>query len=119
MKLDNVVPFGRPQSGTVIIQLMTELDVSNNQIPEQQYQNRIESKAMPYFFRLKIACHNAHILEIYNLQKFKNAMRWYFCQAHFMLFVLKPNDFCKPEQREDNSNNLPIEHSKFRYELTF
>ena len=30
MKLDNFVPFGRPQSGTVIIQLMTELDVSNN-----------------------------------------------------------------------------------------
>ena len=26
----HVVPFGRPQSGTVIIQLMTELDVSNN-----------------------------------------------------------------------------------------
>ena len=23
-------PFGRPQSGSVIIQLMTELDVSNN-----------------------------------------------------------------------------------------
>ena len=30
MKLDNFVPFGMPQSGTVIIQLMTELDVSNN-----------------------------------------------------------------------------------------
>ena len=29
MKLDTFVPFGRPQSGTVIIQLMTELDVSN------------------------------------------------------------------------------------------
>ena len=28
MKLDNFAPFGRPQSGTVIIQLMTELDVS-------------------------------------------------------------------------------------------
>ena len=24
------VPFGNPQSGSVIIQLMTELDVSNN-----------------------------------------------------------------------------------------
>ena len=46
MKLDNCVPFGRPQSGTVIIQLMTELDVSNNEIPEQQYQIRLESKAM-------------------------------------------------------------------------
>ena len=30
MKLDNFVPLGRPQSGTVIIQLMTELDVSSN-----------------------------------------------------------------------------------------
>ena len=28
MKLDNFVPFGRPQSGAVIIQLMTELDSS-------------------------------------------------------------------------------------------
>ena len=46
MKLDTFVPFGKPQSGTVIIQLMTELDVSSIQIPEQQYQNRLESKAM-------------------------------------------------------------------------
>ena len=30
MKLATIVPFGRPQSGTVIIQMMTELDVSNN-----------------------------------------------------------------------------------------
>ena len=30
MKLDNSASFGRPQSGTDIIQLMTELDVSNN-----------------------------------------------------------------------------------------
>ena len=29
MKLDNYVPLGRTQSGTVIIQLMTELDASN------------------------------------------------------------------------------------------
>ena len=63
MKLATFVPFGRPQSGTVIIQLMTELDVSNNLIPEQQYQNRLESKAMRYFFQLKIACHNAHVLK--------------------------------------------------------
>ena len=28
MKLDNYVPFGRPQSRTVMIQLITELDVS-------------------------------------------------------------------------------------------
>ena len=30
MKLDNFASFGRPQSGTVIIQLMTESDVSSN-----------------------------------------------------------------------------------------
>ena len=30
MKLDNFVPLCRPQPGTVIIQLMTELGVSNN-----------------------------------------------------------------------------------------
>ena len=29
MKLDNFLIFGRPQSGAMIIQLMTELDVSN------------------------------------------------------------------------------------------
>ena len=27
--------------------------------------------------------------------------------------------FCKPEQREDNSYNLPTGQSKFSYELTF
>ena len=30
VKLDNFVPFGGPQFGTVIIQLMNELDVSIN-----------------------------------------------------------------------------------------
>ena len=62
MKLDNFVPFGRPQSGTVIVQLMTELDASNNEIPEQQYQNRLEKA------KTKTACYNAHILKIYNRQ---------------------------------------------------
>ena len=27
--------------------------------------------------------------------------------------------FCKPEQSEDNSYNIPIGQSKFSYELTF
>ena len=37
-----------------------------------------------------------------------------------MLFVLKPKkSICKPEQREDNSYNLPKGQSKFSYELTF
>ena len=49
MKLDNFVPFGRPQSGTDFIQLKSELDVSDNKITERQYQNRLESKAMRYF----------------------------------------------------------------------
>ena len=49
MKVDNFVPFSRPQSGTVNMQLMTELDVSYNLKREQQYQNRLESKTMRYF----------------------------------------------------------------------
>ena len=35
-----------------------------------------------------------------------------------MLFVLKPKKNCKPEQREDNSYNLPMGLSKFIDELT-
>ena len=27
---------------------------------------------------------------------------------HTMLFVLKPKTFCKPDQREDNSQNVPM-----------
>ena len=61
MKLDNFGSFDRPQSCTVIIQLITELDVSNNLIPEQQYESRLECEAMRYFFD----CHNAHILKIF------------------------------------------------------
>ena len=64
MKLDNFVTFGRPQSGTMIIQLMTQLDFSNKQIPEQQYQNRLKSKTIRLFLRLKLSCQNAHILNI-------------------------------------------------------
>ena len=29
------------------------------------------------------------------------------------------NKFCKPEQREDNTYNLPMGQSKFSYKLTF
>ena len=53
MKFDNFVPFGRPQSGIVIIQLMTELGVSNNYILEQQYHNCLESKANGLIFLTK------------------------------------------------------------------
>ena len=34
-----------------------------------------------------------------------------------MLFVLIQKKFCKPEQREDNSYNLPMGQSKFSYVL--
>ena len=47
------------------------------------------------------------------------ALRWYFCQVHFMRFALKPKQICKPEQKEDNSYDLTMGQSKFRYELTF
>ena len=46
MKLDNFEPFSRPHSGSVIMQLMTKLDVSNEEILEQLYQNSLECKAM-------------------------------------------------------------------------
>ena len=87
---------------------MTELDVSNKWIREQQYQNRSESKALRLFLRLKIACHNAYILKIYHRQLFENAMCWYICQEHFMFLYWNQNKFCKPEQWEDNSYNIPI-----------
>ena len=51
-----------------------------------------KAKQCANFFRLKIACHNAHILKIYNRQEFENAVRCNFCQTHFMFFVLKPKE---------------------------
>ena len=53
MKIDNFVPFGRLQCGSVIIQLMTELDDSNNEISAQLCQNRLESKTTRLFLRPK------------------------------------------------------------------
>ena len=39
---------------------------------------------------------------------------------HTLWFLhLNQNNFCKPEQREDNSYNLPMGPSMFTYELTF
>ena len=61
MKLDNFVPLGRPQSGTLIIPVMTELDVTETTIPKP---SRKQINAL--FFLLKVACHNAHNLKIYN-----------------------------------------------------
>ena len=53
MKLDNFVPFGRPPSGSVIIQLMIELDVSNNEIPGQQYQKTFTKQGNTLIFTTK------------------------------------------------------------------
>ena len=36
-----------------------------------------------------------------------------------MLFALKPKVIFKPEQREENSYNLPMGQSKFSHELRF
>ena len=52
-------------------------------------------------------------------QKFKNAVCWYFCQAHFMLFVLKPKENLLTRKKGNNSDNHPMGQSKFSYELTF
>ena len=46
------------------------------------------------------------------------------CAGIFVKYILCPlywnqNIFCKPEQREDNSYNLPMGQSKFSYGLTF
>ena len=50
IKLDNFVPFGRPQSCSVIIQLMTELGVSNNYILEQHSKTVEKAKKCAYFY---------------------------------------------------------------------
>ena len=55
MKFDNFVPFGRPPSGKVMIQVMTEFVVSNV---------AIRRPFREYYFRLKIAGLNAPILKI-------------------------------------------------------
>ena len=68
MKLDNFVPFGRPQYGTVIIKLMTELNVSKKLNTRTAIPKPFRKQSNALFFRLKLACHNAHILNIYNRQ---------------------------------------------------
>ena len=106
----NSVPFGMPKPGTGIVQLITELDVSNTkmflieEIPEQQYQNRLESKAMRKFVLLQIACHNAHILKKY-ITKISFKMQYVGIFVKHTLCSLYRNHkkFCKPKRREDNS----------------
>ena len=66
-EIEHIVQFGRPQSGSVFMQLMNELDVSCNYIWKWHYQNRLESKAMRFsIVTNKLACNIAHILKIYN-----------------------------------------------------
>ena len=42
-----------------------------------------------------------------------------FVKHTFCSLYWNQNKFCKPEQREDNSYNLPMGQSKFSYELMF
>ena len=50
------------------MQALIEYINSNSVIPEQQYKRRLEYKGKRLFLQLKIACHNASILKIYNRQ---------------------------------------------------
>ena len=50
---------------------MIEFVNSNSVIPEQQYKHPLEYKGKRLVLQLKIACHNACILKIYNRQQFK------------------------------------------------
>ena len=52
----------------VIMLAMIEFVNSNSVIPEQQYKHRIEYKGKHLLLQLKLACHNACILKIYNRQ---------------------------------------------------
>ena len=61
MKLENIEPLGRPQSDTVIVQLMTVLGVSKTAMPK-----RFGKQNNACIFMTKIACHNAHTLNIYH-----------------------------------------------------
>ena len=65
MKLDNFVPFGRPQSGTVIIKLITEFEVSNRQIPGTALPKPFKKQSNAPIFMSIITCNNADILKIY------------------------------------------------------
>ena len=66
IKLNNFLPFCMPSYGKVIMQAIIEFVNSNSVIPEQQPKNRKEYTRKRLFLRLKIACHNACILKIYN-----------------------------------------------------
>ena len=48
------------------MQALIEYVNSNSIIPEQQYKHRFKYKGKFLFLQLKIACHNACILKIYN-----------------------------------------------------
>ena len=61
-----------------IIQTMIEFDDFNSVISEQQYKHRLKYKGKHLFLLLKIACYHACMLKIYDRQKFKLCLCWYF-----------------------------------------
>ena len=63
MKLDNFISFGRPQSGTAVIQLMTELDVSFIKIPKPSI---MQSNAQKFSTKNRMS--QCTYLKIYNRQ---------------------------------------------------
>ena len=44
---------------------------------------------------------------------------WYYVKRTLCSLYWNKDKFCKPEQSEDNSYNLPMGQSKFSYELMF
>ena len=69
----------------VVLFLMTKYQVV--------IQKPFRKQSNVFIFKTKNACHkiNALVLKIYNRQQFKHALRWYFRQTHFVLFILQPN----------------------------
>ena len=100
MKLDNFVPFGRPQSGTVIIQLMTELDVSANFILEQQYQTHLECKTMRFFSTKNRMSQCTYFENIYLTVVLEMPSDGIFVKHTLCFLYFNQKKFCKQEQRE-------------------
>ena len=88
MKLDTLVPSGRPLSGKAIIQVMTKFVVPNS--TGIAILNPFRKQSNVFIFTAKIACHNAYNLKIDNRQY----LRWYFLQANCVRFVLKKKKVC-------------------------
>ena len=87
IKLNCFVPVCRPSYCKFIMQGMIEFVNSNSVIPEQRYNYCLEYKGKCLFLQLKLACHNACILKIYNRQWFKLYLRLYFYHEQFVVIV--------------------------------